>query len=170
MTSADDFKSVFSFAFRDRLAGMSSAIDALEERFSQIEKSAADVQMLLGGGGDSTSTVFVELQSTGFEPVPVGAVTANSYDGSSFELSWDGQAFAKINESVCKAYDFSVMLNEPTVMPEPAVIEGGDGLEIGTVILGVVIAPGIVGFCSHRPRLQVTCDVARQGPPNPQFR
>ena len=43
-------------------------------------------------------------------------------------------------------------------MPEPAVIEGADGLEVGTVVLGVEIVPGIVAFCSNRPRLRVTCE------------
>jgi hypothetical protein len=136
---------------------MSLALEGMEERFSQIEKTAADIQMFFGG--ETGTMKFVELQSTGWSPSEVGAVSANQYDGMAFGLGWEqeSQSFVKTEEAGCKAYDLSIMRNDPTLMPEEARIVGADGLEIGTVVLGVEIAPGIVAFCSNRPRLQVEC-------------
>ena len=156
----EDFRSPFSFGFRKNLAEMSLALEGMEERFSQIEKTAADIQMFFGGTTAPGTMKFVELQSTGWSPGEVGAVSANQYDGLSFSLGWDAesQGFTVIEEAGCQAYDLSIQRNDPTLMPEPAVIEGANGLEVGTVVLGVEIVPGIVAFCSNRPRLRVECE------------
>ena len=157
--TSEDFRSPFSPTFRANLASMSEKLDSIEERFSQIEKSAAEIQRFFSSAeAASGSQKFVELQTTGWSPSAVGDVSANEYQGISFHLEWENGAFVKVNEQGCRAFDLSVKLNEPTQMPDPAIITGADGLEEDTVVLGVEISDGIVAFCSNRPRLKVTCE------------
>ncbi len=157
--TSEDFRSPFSPTFRANLASMSEKLDSIEERFSQIEKSAAEIQRFFSSAeAASGSQKFVALQTTGWSPSAIGDVSANEYQGISFDLEWESGGFVKVNEQGCRAFDLSVKLNEPTQMPDPAIITGADGLEEETVVLGVEIADGIVAFCSNRPRLKVTCE------------
>ncbi len=174
-----DFKNPFSQAFRDNLQQMSETIQRIEERFGQIEKSAADVGLFnpdQGEGGDKV--VFFECQSGGGDAQQVNCTSSDAektltgvrYAGQMFEVGPSQNAgqtslFRTFNVAPAIGYDIYTSPNVPDEYPPVAeVIMPPDELDPGTIVMGRLVestygggATNIVVFSSVLPRLSVRC-------------
>lgn len=180
-----DFKNPFSQAFRDNLQQMSETIQRLDERFGQIEKSAADVGLFNpdeGEGGDKV--VFFECGSGGGDAQPINCtsndaektLTGVRYVGEMFEVgpsanTGQTNVFRTFNVAPAIGYDIYTAPNVPDEYPPVAeILMPPDELDPGTIVMGRLVqntygggATNIVVFSSVLPRLSVRCLTDEEG-------
>ena len=173
----EDFKNPFSQAFRDNLREMSETIQQMEERFSQIEKSAADVPMFdAQGEGGTGRTCFILIGGGGGDAVSeqctIGgsdpSLSGISYNGTIFQAAdvsgseLEGAKFKTVNLGPGKGWDIYQEPNIPDEYPSVAdILLPPDKLDNGTVAFGQLIyLAGNIPVCvfsSVLPRLSVIC-------------
>ena len=173
----EDFKNPFSQAFRDNLREMSENIERIEERFAQIEKSAADVPMFdAEGDGGTGKTCFILIENGGGDAVQEQCTTTGSipqltgirYTGRIFQAEdvsgTEVEGFKIKTKSLGQGlgWDLYQQPNIPDEYPSVAdILLPPDKIDSGTVAFGQLIyiadATPVCVFSSVLPRLSVIC-------------
>ena len=149
---------------------MQDQVDRIEERFSQIEKSAASIQEFHGASGGN-KVRFFKIDGGGSGDANVENVSGSgsdvsirghAYTGQSFSLRLD-TSFKLIAFDVANAvaYDIYQEKNEPDDYPDVAdILDPEDAIDTGTIVMGYSMKSGdveVIAFSSVLPRLSSEC-------------
>ncbi len=157
----EDIK-VLSNEFKDFVVELANEINRVSEAYTDLQRVRAMSPSQGGTSGPTDFLFFQVVSASREEPEDIGEeILAQKYVGNVFDS--DGESVTIIAEEV-DGYDFGVVRNEPTVMPDPAQIIGQDVHEEGTIICCKHYpALNTAVFSSVRPRLQVECDNEEPG-------
>lgn len=159
-TVPDEIK-VLSRDFQDHYRDLCVQVDNLTSISADLQRLR--VQVARGSSAPSPSVVFfrittgvecdwdpVEYENCGesFSGIPYpGQILSFSEDSGGTCMSVDGNG---------TGIDLSIAINEPCVSPD-SVDFRPQNLKEGTVVMGMLVSPSKVIFCSNMPRLGVEC-------------
>ena len=166
-----EFNSPFSQAFKEGIRSMQDQVDRIEERFSQIEKSAASIQEFHGASGSDNKIRFFKITGGGSGDASVEnvsgsgsevAMRGHQYSGKAFSLRLDTSfQLVAFNVANAVAYDIYQEKNEPDDYPDVAdILDPEDAIDNETIVMGYSMQSGnveVIAFSSVLPRLSSEC-------------
>ena len=146
---------VLSNEFKDFVVELANEVNRVSEAYTDLQRVRAMSPPPTSKSGPSGFLFYVVEAVVNPEPQDLEGLLYVEYLGRVVDT--DGASVTTIAEDV-EGFDFGVVTNVPTVMPEPAEIVGQDVHSVGTVICCKHYpALNAAVFSSVRPRLQVAC-------------
>lgn len=148
---------VLSADFKELFVEVCVEVNRLSNLYADINRLRAIVDRQ-GGGKSSTlsTTKFFRVTSGGTSQVVFDDIAAYEYQGTAFDVAWQGNQLVVQNEISINAYDLAVNDNIPNTYP-PGTNLVRDPLAEGTVVMCKELEGGYYVFSSVMPRFSVQC-------------
>lgn len=147
---------VLSSDFKELFIEVCTEVNRLSNLYADINRLRAIVDRQSSGKAAASSVKFFRVASGGTSQVVFDDIATYEYQGTVFDVAWQGNQLVVQNEISINAYDLAVNDNAPNTYP-PSTNLSRDPLDEGTVVMCKELEGGYYVFSSVMPRFSVQC-------------